>query len=93
MPDQTGVATLYHNLGGLEHAAGNHADGEPLARKSVEISRAKHILQRHLRQFRNKRLMAIPDEEFASVVREHQAMLYRIAFGRDPPLRRRYGFS
>jgi tetratricopeptide (TPR) repeat protein len=34
--DQT-LATLYHNLGGLEHARGNCAKGEPLARKSVEL--------------------------------------------------------
>ena len=31
------VATLYHNLGGLEHARGNHARGEPFARRSVAI--------------------------------------------------------
>jgi RNA polymerase sigma-70 factor, ECF subfamily len=41
---------------------------------------AKHILQQQMPLFRNKRLMAIPDEDFTSVVREHQAMIYRIAF-------------
>ena len=28
---------LYHNLGGLEHARGRYASGEPFARRSVEI--------------------------------------------------------
>lgn len=31
------IATLYHNLGGIEHAAGNHAVGEALARKGLAI--------------------------------------------------------
>src|SRR5437899_2606067 len=31
------VATLYHNLGGLEHARGHFAGGEPWARQSVAI--------------------------------------------------------
>ena len=31
------VATVYHNLGGLEHAAGNWLRGEPFARESVRI--------------------------------------------------------
>lgn len=31
------VAVIYHNMGGLEHAAGDFAAGEPLARKSVDI--------------------------------------------------------
>ncbi|MEP7270952.1 MAG: tetratricopeptide repeat protein [Acidobacteriota bacterium] len=31
------VATIYHNLGGLEHARGRDAGGEPLARRPVEI--------------------------------------------------------
>jgi tetratricopeptide (TPR) repeat protein len=31
------VATLLHNLGGLAHARGDFAMGEPLARRSVEI--------------------------------------------------------
>jgi tetratricopeptide (TPR) repeat protein len=30
-------ADLYHNLGGLEHARGRHAAGEPLARRAVEL--------------------------------------------------------
>jgi len=34
------TATLYHNLGGLEHTRGNFAKGEPLARKAYEIRRA-----------------------------------------------------
>jgi tetratricopeptide (TPR) repeat protein len=38
-PDHAEVATIYHNLGGLEHAAGNYARGEPFARRSVEIRR------------------------------------------------------
>jgi len=33
------TATLYHNLGGLEHQRGNFVKGEPLARKAYEISR------------------------------------------------------
>jgi tetratricopeptide (TPR) repeat protein len=36
-PDQDDVATLYHNLAGIEHAAGNYALGETLARKGLEI--------------------------------------------------------
>ena len=35
--DLNDQATLLHNLGGLEHARGHHAAGEPLARRSVEI--------------------------------------------------------
>src|SRR5262245_9215937 len=31
------AATLFHNLGGLEHARGRFAAGEPFARRSVEI--------------------------------------------------------
>ena len=31
------AATLFHNLGGLEHARGRYAEGEPHARRSVEI--------------------------------------------------------
>lgn len=34
------AATLYHNLGGLAHARGDHATGEPLARRSVELREA-----------------------------------------------------
>ena len=33
------VATLYHNLGGIEHARGNFAIGEALARKGIELRR------------------------------------------------------
>lgn len=33
------IATLFHNLGGLEHTAGDFAAGEPFARRSVEIRR------------------------------------------------------
>src|SRR5690348_2301059 len=36
-PDDPRMATLYHNLGGLEHARGRHMEGEPFARRSVEI--------------------------------------------------------
>ena len=31
------VATIYHNLGGLEHLRGNYADTEPIARHAVQI--------------------------------------------------------
>ncbi len=31
------LATLLHNIGGLEHARGNYAAGEPPARRSVEL--------------------------------------------------------
>lgn len=34
------LATLYHNLGGLDHSRGRHARGEPLARRSVELRRS-----------------------------------------------------
>lgn len=34
---QNFLATLYHNLGGLEHSRGRFARGEPCARRSVEI--------------------------------------------------------
>jgi tetratricopeptide (TPR) repeat protein len=34
------AATLYHNLGGLEHSRGRHARGEPHARRSVELRTA-----------------------------------------------------
>lgn len=33
------IASIYHNLGGLEHTAGDFAAGEPFARKSVVIRR------------------------------------------------------
>jgi len=41
-PERRGhaAATLYHNLGGLEHARGRHARGEPHARRSVELRTA-----------------------------------------------------
>jgi Flp pilus assembly protein TadD len=35
--DPSDLATLYHNLGGLAHARGDHAAAEPLARRAVEI--------------------------------------------------------
>src|SRR4029450_4975001 len=31
------LATLFHNIGGLEHARGQFARGEPAARRSVEL--------------------------------------------------------
>jgi Flp pilus assembly protein TadD len=31
------LATIYHNLGGLEHARGRYAQAEPYARRSVEL--------------------------------------------------------
>ena len=34
------MATIYHNLGGLEHARGRYAEGEPYARQSVAIREA-----------------------------------------------------
>ena len=33
------IATIYHNLGGIEHASGNFAEGEPFARKGLAIRR------------------------------------------------------
>src|SRR5262249_59730025 len=36
------ATSLYHNLGGLEHAQGRFAEGEPFARKSVELRRLVH---------------------------------------------------
>jgi tetratricopeptide (TPR) repeat protein len=38
--DQEALATLYHNLGGIEHARGRFAAGEPHARRSVELREA-----------------------------------------------------
>jgi tetratricopeptide (TPR) repeat protein len=38
--DALETATLYHNLGGLEHTRGDYAKGEPLGRKAYEIRRA-----------------------------------------------------
>jgi tetratricopeptide (TPR) repeat protein len=37
--DRAALATLYHNLGGIQHARGRHAAGEPHARRSVELRR------------------------------------------------------
>ena len=39
-PDQDSVATLYHNLGGIEHACGNYAAGEVFARRGLAIRRS-----------------------------------------------------
>ncbi|MEO5816468.1 MAG: tetratricopeptide repeat protein [Gemmatimonadaceae bacterium] len=36
------LADLYHNLGGLEHARGRYAIGEPLARRSVQLRARRH---------------------------------------------------
>lgn len=36
-PDNSVLATLYHNLGGLEHARGRHRRGEPFARRAVAL--------------------------------------------------------
>ena len=38
-PNHPSVATLYHNLGKLEHACGRYELGEPLARRSLAIHR------------------------------------------------------
>jgi tetratricopeptide (TPR) repeat protein len=38
-PDNRAIATLYHNLGGIEHARRNFAAGEPFARKGLAIRR------------------------------------------------------
>lgn len=35
------AAVLHHNLGGLEHARGRFAEGEPLARRAWEINRER----------------------------------------------------
>ena len=37
VPIHPEVAAVYHNLGGLEHARGRYARGEPFARRSVAI--------------------------------------------------------
>lgn len=39
-PDHVALATLCHNLGGLEHARGQHARGEPWARRAVLLREA-----------------------------------------------------
>jgi tetratricopeptide (TPR) repeat protein len=36
------LADLYHNLGGLAHARGDYAAGEPLARKAVTLRARRH---------------------------------------------------
>ena len=36
-PEHPDVATLYHNLGGLEHARGRYTRGEPWARRAVAV--------------------------------------------------------
>jgi len=39
--DRDALATLYHNLGGIEHARGRYAAGEPHARESVALREAE----------------------------------------------------
>ncbi|HEV3030602.1 MAG TPA: tetratricopeptide repeat protein [Polyangia bacterium] len=39
--DRGALATLYHNLGGIEHARGRYAAGEPHARASVVLREAE----------------------------------------------------
>ncbi|MER7281650.1 tetratricopeptide repeat protein [Dactylosporangium sp. NPDC000244] len=41
-PDLDRFATLLHNLGGVAHAQGRHATGEPAARRAVGIRAALH---------------------------------------------------
>jgi len=36
-PNQDDIATIYHNLGGIEHASGDYAAGEPFARRGLAI--------------------------------------------------------
>jgi tetratricopeptide (TPR) repeat protein len=36
-PDHVDAATLWHNLGGLDHSRGRHAQAEPAARRAVQI--------------------------------------------------------
>ena len=38
-PNPAHVAALYHNLGGIEHARGNHVAGEPFARRGLALRR------------------------------------------------------
>src|SRR5207237_486877 len=38
--ERDALATLYHNLGGIEHARGRYAAGEPHARRSVALREA-----------------------------------------------------
>src|SRR6516165_1912385 len=60
---------------------GNRTEKCPLtsANPKYSSSAAKH-LQHRTDSPRNKGKMAIKDSEFEGVVREHEAMLYRIAF-------------
>jgi tetratricopeptide (TPR) repeat protein len=39
--ETSALATLFHNLGGIEHARGRYAAGEPHARRSVELREAE----------------------------------------------------
>ncbi|HXI60549.1 MAG TPA: tetratricopeptide repeat protein [Polyangia bacterium] len=39
--DRSALATLYHNMGGIEHARGRYAAGEPHARRSVALREAE----------------------------------------------------
>jgi tetratricopeptide (TPR) repeat protein len=39
--DRAALATLFHNLGGIDHARGRYAAGEPHARRSVELREAE----------------------------------------------------
>lgn len=39
-PEHPEAATVWHNLAGIEHARGQHAAGEPYARRSVQIREA-----------------------------------------------------
>jgi tetratricopeptide (TPR) repeat protein len=39
--DRGALATLFHNMGGIEHSRGRHAAGEPHARRSVELREAE----------------------------------------------------
>ena len=36
-PDEPASAAVWHNLGGIEHSRGRHAEGEPHARRSVAL--------------------------------------------------------
>lgn len=38
-PNDDWIATIYHNLGGIEHAAGKYEDGEPFARRGLDLRR------------------------------------------------------
>jgi tetratricopeptide (TPR) repeat protein len=38
--DRDALATLFHNMGGIEHARGRYAVGEPHARRSVQLREA-----------------------------------------------------